>query len=426
MQNVIKQASEALRNFPLIGISALNQVLASGKNFILTLYLVRVLEPEQFGYYGIGFAVVLLYAGIGNALLLTQMVVQMPDKCDANRPSYCTNMLALCCLFMFITLLVALFAGPLVEIWWVPESGAKDFIFAVAVAGVATLATNFFVRLAYSTFREIHALYVHLVSVIVLLALLVTTHLLDNLNTATNALWMYALAHIGGAAIGLVNSTLPLGSIRLGAMRSAFRQSFKGGKWAVGGVGVTWMQSQSYLYITTIFNGAAGVATLNAGRILISPFTFILPAFTQLLLPRLAHMRQKKIRLLIQTGQLYALGLVIFGAIYLGILVIFGHWMISLIVGPKYEIGELYWISLAWGLVLLFQLCRTAASLVLQATHRFKSLTVKNSVTALVTVLASLALTPAFGLIGTLSAVGIGEALLALLLWIDIRRHIST
>ena len=419
---MLYQISLVLRHLPRVGISSLNQMLSSGKNFVLALYLVRVLDPVDFGLYGIGMAFVLLYAGIGNALLLTQMVVRMPEERDTNRPSYCANMLALCFAFMILTLLVALIAIPLVQLW-MPAVLTADFIFSIAFAGVGTLATNYFVRLAYSNFEEFNALLVHTVSFIVLLASLWIVEVYANLATATDVLWLYAIANFSGAIMGLIKSSLPLRNIGLAAMQSAFKQSLYGGRWAVGGVGVTWLQSQSYIYIASIFHGAAGIAILNAARILISPFTFILPAFTQLLLPRLAQMRVDDPRKLVRMGVLYGLGLVTCGSIYVGVIAVIGQWMIPMIVGAKYEAGTLYWISLAWGIVLLFQLCRTAASLVLQATLRFKDLTVANSFTALATVLASLALTASFGLIGTLAAVGGGEAILAGLLWRHIKRR---
>lgn len=138
-------------------------MVSSGTNFALGLYLVRVLTPADYGLYGIGFAVSLFYAGIGNALFLTQMVVHTPDKAPEDRIRYAGRMLVLVTTFCAATLTLAglvFYAGGML---WPPVVNHAGFGLAVTAASIAFLMKDFFVRYAYNTRNEIGALAMNLV-----------------------------------------------------------------------------------------------------------------------------------------------------------------------------------------------------------------------------------------------------------------------
>jgi len=83
-------------------------------NFLFGLYLVRNLPPVEFGLYGIGFAITLFYAGIGNAMFLTQMVVHIPNKAAEDREPYAARICLIMMLFCLVTaflLVVLVYAG---------------------------------------------------------------------------------------------------------------------------------------------------------------------------------------------------------------------------------------------------------------------------------------------------------------------------
>jgi len=86
-----------------IVVSVLNQMVSSATNFLFGLYLVRNLPPVEFGLYGIGFAITLFYAGIGNAMFLTQMVVHIPNKAAEDREPYAARICLIMMLFCLVT-----------------------------------------------------------------------------------------------------------------------------------------------------------------------------------------------------------------------------------------------------------------------------------------------------------------------------------
>lgn len=406
-------------------ISILNQLLGSGANFMLGLYLVRALNPLEFGLYGIGMAVILLYAGFGNALFLTQMVVHLPDKQDQTRTGYAASILALVGLFCAVTLMLA--AGQYLHALAAGGSAPaiNRLVMAVAAGSVANLLKNYFIRLAFSLRQEHKALAVNLTWAGALLLLLLAMRGGGLISDAAAALWLFAVANFMAAALGLIITRLPLGIVRWRRMRHDFTEASVGGRWAFGGVSVTWLQSQSYMYVTTLFVGPTGVALANAARMLVAPFSFLLPALAQFFLPHLAELRAADKGAMFRAGRFYTALLVGMGVLYLLGLWLCAGTLIPLFVGGRYPSEEILPLVVAWGCVLLFQLAQDGASLTMQALKAFRGLMLANAVSAAVTIATTLFLIATFGIPGAIIGVGVGEVLLAAFLWRHLRRERS-
>lgn len=430
--STVKNAGTWLRTLielgPRLGISASNQVVSSGANFLLGLYLVRVLAPAEFGLFGICMALCLLYAGFGNALFLTQMVLHLPEKQVSDRPSYAAAMFALVAAFCVATLTLAGLLYMLSALVGAPFDEARSLILATGFASVANLLKNYFVRLVFSTSQEHKALAVNLAWAAILGLGLFAAHAGGSLLDAASALWIFAAGNLAAAVLGLGIVRLPLKTVELARMRHVFLEAFVGGRWAMGGVSVTWLQSQSYMYVTAVLIGPAGVALANAARMLIAPFTFLLPALTQVIFPRLVEMSATDKNIMLRYGSLYSWALVGLGVLYLLVLGLGARYIIPLLIGDNYPYAQLLPVGAAWSLVLILQLSKDGASIVLQAIKEFRRLTLYNTITAIVALAATAAMVAPLGVSGAVFGVGVGEALLASMLWNRIkheRRHHS-
>lgn len=408
---------------PRLGISMLNQVVSSGANFALGLYLVRVLAPDEFGLFGICMALCLLYAGFGNALLLTQMVVHLPEKQANDRPRYAATVLALLGAFCFATIVIAVLLHSLTGLLESSIDGGRSLILATTAAAVANLLKNYFIRLAYSASEEHKALAVNVAWALVLVIGLFAVHNSEGFSGAAAGLWVFATASFAAAVLGLGIARLPMAAVGATRMRHDFVEAFAGGRWAMGGVGVTWLQSQSYMYVTALLIGPTGVALANAARMLISPFTFLLPALTQVAFPRLVEMRATDARTMFRYGLLYSRILVGLGVCYVIALGLGARYLIPLLIGGNYPLEQLLPMGAVWGLVMLLQLSKEGASLILQALKKFRNLMLANTITAMGSIAATAAMAVQVGVSGAVLGVGVGEALLAAILWKQIKRE---
>lgn len=402
-----------------IGVSLLTQAISSATNFAMGLFLVRALSPDGYGLYGVGMGAALLYLGVGNALFLTQMIVNSPSINEKDRENYFKTMLSLTFYFNAFSLVSSIAISLLI---FKEIDTSPYFLIATTFAAFSLLINAFFVRYLYVVKRENIALRMNLVtSACNCIGLFVASWMHDPI-TPEIGLIIYGFGQVMGAIHGYIASRLQIDRRSINVIANQFSQSFANGKWALWGVTITWVQSQSYIYITGLTLGSSSIALLNAGKIIVTPFNLLLPAISNLILPYLSEARVRGNSELSKKTTYFGAGLIVLGIIYVGLILLLGPWMIPLLVGPAYEPHDLIWISLGWCGVLVLQLSTSAASLGLQASLQFKSLSLVNSVTALVTVISSVPLINLLGPIGSIAAIGIGEGLLGIALWIKLWR----
>jgi len=89
-----------------VSTSVLNQAVSSATNFALALVPVRMLSAADYGSCCLGIAVCYLYAGLGNSMLLLQMVVHTPGKPQQERLPYAVRILVAVGLFAVGTLVL--------------------------------------------------------------------------------------------------------------------------------------------------------------------------------------------------------------------------------------------------------------------------------------------------------------------------------
>jgi O-antigen/teichoic acid export membrane protein len=405
-----------------LSVSLLNQVVSSGTNFTLGIILVRILAPAEFGLYGIGLAISFIYCGVGNALFLIQMAVRTPDKSPVERQPYAARMFFT--LIGFNALAVILFT-IIFSVSSHISNIPKEYIsygMAVLFAASTYLTKDFFIRHSYIVQNEKRALANNLVVAITIFVFLEAIHFLGIKLTATFALCIYATGQLSGAFAGFVFSRLPYRQARLDDLLNDLRISWYGSRWALGGVTVTWLQSQAYMFITATIIGSAGVGRANAARLLISPFQFLIPAINQITIPRLAAQRNNDIPGMLKNGRRYTMLIVALGTVYCAALAFSYDIASTLIIGDKYANLEL--LVFMWCLVLLAQLARDGASTILQALKEFRIITLLNSLSAIIAIAAASLLSWKFGIKGAVLGTGIGEIFLAILLWLRVMKHV--
>ncbi|WP_228893060.1 lipopolysaccharide biosynthesis protein [Pseudoduganella aquatica] len=410
---------QALRRLggPLL-LSFANQGLSSGSNFLLGVYLARTMTLGQFGVYGACYALCMLYVGVGNALVLTQMNVTLPGCAPAARAPYAARML--CAVLLLGALMLLLAGAAALALPWLPP-GAQALMAPlplVALAGALFLAAEFFSAYAYLLRRERLALALNAVAVLVLAGGLLARAGAGLAPSTEAVLGLYALGNAAGCALVYACAPLPLRQSRA-ALAAEFRAAWGHGRWALGGVGVTWLQTQSYTYALAVLLGPSGAGLANLARLFIAPASFLLPAVQKIAIPRLAALRvQAPQRMRALSMQLSA-ALAALALLYSLLLLACFDRVAPLLAGRA--VPGLAPLAALWCAILLFQVARSGGSLLLQLQHRFRALTLLGVPSAAVTVLATALLTALCGQSGALLGLLAGEITLSILIWKELR-----
>ena len=408
----------ALRGALLLSFA--NQAVGSGGNFLLNLYLARKLPLDQFGIYGMCYGACMLYIGIGNAVLLTQMTVGMSDRAPAAQDGFAARTLSGVLWLGAALLLLALPATGLAAWCGLPGWQALPL---TALTAALLLANEFFISHAYLRRRETLALQVNGVTMLVAGAALGALALLDYRIDAATALACYALGAALAGAVAYASAPLSLrhsGS----ALREEWRAAWGHGRWALGGVAVTWIQAQSATYALAIVLGPAGAGLANLGRLFISPFSFLLPALNKVALPRLAALRNRAPRRMRLLASRMTLGLTLLAIVYSALLLPCLDPLATLVLGAP--MPQLQPIVGIWCLVLVAQIVRSGGGQLLQTQLKFRALTLMNLPSAAVALGAALLLMWAFGASGAVAGQLAGEVVLAILIWKEIHHGVRS
>jgi len=400
-----------------LSLSVINQAVSSGSNFILGLYLVRILSPAEFGLYGIGFAVCMFYAGAGNALFLTQMTVHLPDKTPEEINNYIGRMLILvvivCLCTLALSAVLLLITGFILK----KSNSYSGFLSAVTVASVSYLLKDFFIRHAYNKSAELKALWINVVLSITMILSLVGLFITQIKLTSETALYVYAGAHLIAIGFGFTQSGISIRLYNLSDLGRDLAEAWWHGKWALLQNFVYWLRTQAYTYVCLVFIGIEAVGVINAARILISPVIFILPAVSQMMLPRLSANRKDHQQVLQQTKTVAAV-LFMLAATYSLIILLNLNFAINMGLGKQYAQQEyITSIAIVWCVIMSIQVVQTCLGTLSQALKLFKKWASANFIGAVVSILFAAILCSLYGVVGSVLGTLSGEIVLLAIMW---------
>ncbi len=399
-------------------MSLLNQFIGGGGNFLLGVYLARTLPLEQFGVYGIGFGICMLYVGVGNAVILTQMIVNMTDKMDSEKIAYASGMLFLLCL-MSASLFVLTVAGAIFALALAPGfSSFLPAVFSVMLAAISMLAAEFFICYAFIRRREHAAVAVNALTMLVILSGFAIVRLCQIVLTGDMALLLYAAGASISAATAYLASPLQL-RLRQPRLRENIAESWAHGRWALGGVALTWLQTQTYTYVLAFCLGPIGIGQANAARIFISPFNFILTSVNKIAIPRLVEFRDSNRTEMFRVSFLLTASLLILTILYSTVLLGNIEYLSKLVLGRHDQaITSIVWV---WCLLLIVQMARSCGGILLQVQRKFRLLMLANIPSVVITIAMSAILIRWLSVSGAVMGLLAGEITLAILIWREIR-----
>ena len=395
----------------------LDQGLLSLTNLGIGLFLINYSTKENYGLYGIGFAIVLFFVSVENGLIATQMTVLAPEKAEREGgiDLYCLSMLyGQYYIFIPIWIICQILAYIL---YYLNILNPDVFLYqiVISITVMTVLFHEFMRRYFFLKFNPRRVLMIDLVNIFFIVSALIIT-----------AKWNYEKPHIlaiaiyGGGAIvagmiGLLSSGL-VGFVSKTKVLTSLKEAWRNGCWALGGVVVTWMQLQGYVLLLSILATAEAVAEANAARLFLAPVNVISAGFIRVFMPKLLHLKNQQNHAAVRNMARKILAVVIttIGIVVLGVVL-----MEDIII--KFAFTEDYsnisTFVIAWAVVVLFVAIRTNTSILLQVYNKFKDITLCNTVTTTITLLLGIVLIHYFSVLGSISALAVGEILLSLLLW---------
>ncbi len=390
----------------------IDQGLISLSNLGIGFLLIKLTSKESYGLYGIGFAAILLCVGVANALVTTQMTVFAPEKPD--KIKYCCTML-LGQYFIFVPLWM-IFAAIIFAGFYLNLITEDVLTYALVLSGtvMAAIFHEFMRRYFYIALKPYRVLQIDIIFVTVVFISLFLA-VIYNLNIShITAIIIYGAAALTAGLTGLMLAKL-LQKVKLAEITGNIKEAWGHGQWALGGVIVTWLQSQGYVGLLSILATTSSIAEANAARLLLAPVGVISSSLGQVFIPRLAILRNegKKHDVIAMAQKILFVIMTVISLIVLTVYVL-KDYVISTFFPKEYANIEtlVFW----WALVYLALAVRSNNSILLQIYKEFRIITICNFFTAILTLVLGYFFININGVYGSIQALVFGELLLALLL----------
>lgn len=391
----------------------LDQALQSVVNFAIGLILIRYASKEEYGLYSMGFTAVLLMVGFSNAIVSTQMTLITPSKEKAIQDVFCGSLIIGFYKYLLSIIFIISSYIPFARYLNIEQSMVVYFSTLMLTSPVIIfqeiMRTYFYLKhkpkLAFMMDLLFAIIYAILMYGVVLLGY-------EDMHIYTFA--ANGLSAMLATLIFFMCSDLKFkGALRISS--NSLNEAWTGGKWAMGGVLVTWGQNQSYVYVLALLKGAELVAEANAARLFLAPIGLVSTSISKVIMPRLAQLKaNNQINDAVSIARKLLFMNLAFITLYVVTLSLSIDWIIDNFTDKNYTMINL--LIYSWAIYFLCQSFRNNNSIILQVLRLFKKITLSNLWTAILTLTASMLVAIPWGVQGIIFSMCIGELLLAIIL----------
>lgn len=393
--------------------SLLSQIIGSGTNFALMLYLVRAAEQAEFGYFGVAYAVVVLFSGFFVALIGLQYVVNINEFNAASNAGLLAGFLTVAAAVSIGFVGLAVLASVVVTAFST-NLNLTEFIGIILAASVALGLNQSLVKFAFSLRRENLVLLNYVAIALVLCALLALNYWLDLRIDATTALLYLALSQ-GAAGMIVVLLLRPnWHDVDTTLIRHIFRTIWSGGKWAMMSSIVYNVRSQAHNFIVAPLLGPAALAQVNAARLLVQPAMLAVPPFLNVFMPRLVQINANSPMRLSAAFMRVLAGITAISLAYILVLLLSLDHILVPVLGEEYSAVHL--LVYLWCGVFLISSLRAVVTMLNQVFKLFSKLMWANALVALMLIPMTLFLVTSLNESGAVFALLTAEAVLIVVL----------
>jgi len=395
-----------------VAVALGNQALSSLTNFLYLLFLIRVLTPEAFGLYSIGFAILLGVGAMVHGFFLIQMVTLLPAIPAADQQDFAAGVL--------VWLLLGLAASSLLIIGAALFAPAlAGYIGALAFTISAYAIKEFFIRYFFSTEKgQLRAMLVHFV---LALALSGVVWLSPTAFTAVTALVCYGTAHLAAVICGLMTARLPLRHLSPAIMWQVLAKITPGGRWATVSALIYTIRASAHTFIVAAVVGPLGVAQMNAARVLVTPATIFIPTLSNILLPEFSRVAKAEgFAGVLPRARKASTQILLIATVYSVALLLLWPVVQPMLLGANY--ADAFWVVVLWCLFAMALALRSGFEWGLQALQHFRQISFINLAGAVATVSAVLGFSFVGGVSGAIAGAILGEVLILCLLFMVMSR----
>ena len=398
--------------------SLFDQAWLSGINFALGLVLIRLATKQSYGLYAQMYVAGIFVASVIEALITSPLTTIASGQPVAARARLTALLLrfqwqvsiTLALLCGLLSAIVAVITGVDLHPLWLGLAFAL-YIFANS-------QREYHRSISFIEARPLRVLQTDLVYGTIT-ALGIGLLLLMQALTVPAILLVMGLANIAGMWRSTTHHDAATVAYNAGGQeyRDAVKAVLQRGRWSLPGALVAWATNYSYIYLAALTLGVAATADLNASRLLLTPISLSVLAWSRVARPLVSRLyAARDWRHLDHLAWASVAGIEVLTVIYVTLLWLALPWLQVHVLGAKYH--GLEPMVLAWGGYFAINAARWIGSSWLTSNDQYKLLLVSGIACLLVMLAATAICIPLFGTWGAILALIVVEAFDLALIWL--------
>ncbi len=371
-----------------------DQGLFATSNFVLNILLARWLAPDEYGAFGMAFAVFLLMGSLHSATLVEPMLVFGSDRYKDRLAEYLGVLVYGHFGFVSLGSLALLVTG--LGFWSQGSNSLATALVALALAGPFILLLWLMRRACYALLEPRLAAVGGALYMVLMCAGAFVLYRFEWLSTpsALGVMGASSFAVSLWLAFRLRVERPPLGGGKL--VGEALRSHWEYGRWSLANKGLAWVPSNLFYLLLPVWGGLAAGASFKAMMNLLMPMLQANAALTVLLLPILVRAREQS-----DFGSYVRFALIVFLLPMVGYWLLLGAFhrpLVDLLYAGRYvEYSGLLWL---FGLIPVAACAKEVLSQSLRALERPGQLFLAYSFAAVVVLTLGVAFMYAWGIFG--------------------------
>jgi len=403
----------------LFSSSIVAQAALSGANLLVGLILLRHQSAEQYGYYVLVMATVLLLTGLQNAYIGPPLVIRLHQSDPSTRGTLVGGLLreqgrliGAVAILALASVVLAYASGRLAG----PIAG-------LVLAGIAAAALA-----AYREFFRTMLVVYQRPGDVLPCDLVFVGLLIGGAWLARYAPWPAAATVLSLALAAAVGGSLLARALwrhepwQHAGTRSVLREFAPIGLWSLLGSGIHWAFTQGYTYLVAALLDLPTVAAIAATRLLLMPVNLLSQGIVQVMNPAASrwlhlHGAARVYRRLL----LLCAGLFVMIAGYIAVMWLLRDWIFATILKKSFADRDA--LLLLWSAIFLLTTLRDQLASLLTVRGKLRQMTTLTIVCATLSLAASYLAIGQFGAVGALAGILLGESISIAGVWVLTHRE---
>jgi len=252
-------------------VTLFDQAVVSGSHFLISLLLARTFGAEIFGWFALGWMILMFASSLHQAFIITPLLTMLPKKDQSEKQAYTDGLKIINLLTVLIFAIISFCTLKFMNHYNVYEFDT-DIILPFTALLLVYLVHDFLRKFFYATQTAVRSLRLDLIAYLPQLTVL-SFFLFQGMDQLSNAVWIMAIGYLLGI-LAFINVLFPK-RLQLKNAIQTTREHFKFSSWLIGKAVLQWWSGNYYILAAGALLGPVALGLVRMAQTLIGVLNIV-------------------------------------------------------------------------------------------------------------------------------------------------------